>query len=226
MLGVLAAAERMLRGPGSVPDAQARGARRLAALQCVVVFGLFYGVLMGTFTGLAPGRWMQLVYAGIKVPFLLIATFALSVPSFAVLNSLIGLREDLGAAIAAVMESQAVLTVALASLAPVTLLWYVSSANYEAAILFNGLVFGVAALMAQRSLRRSYADLIRRDRRHRTTLRVWLVLYAFVGIQMGWVLRPFIGAPQHPPSFFRAGAWDNAYEIVARMAWRVLTGAD
>ena len=26
-------------------------------------------------------------------------------------------------------------------------------------------------------------------------LRTWLVIYVFVGIQMGWVLRPFIGDP-------------------------------
>ena len=30
---------------------------------------------------------------------------------------------------------------------------------------------------------------------------------------------------KHPPSLFREGAWDNAYEIVARMAWRMLTGS-
>ena len=31
-------------------------------------------------------------------------------------------------------------------------------------------------------------------------LRTWLVIYVFVGIQMGWVLRPFVGSPvcSHP----------------------------
>jgi hypothetical protein len=55
-------------------------------------------------------------------------------------------------------------------------------------------------------------------------LRAWLVLYAFVGIQMGWVLRPFIGDPFGPVEFFRRGAWDNAYVIVARMIWEQIAG--
>lgn len=29
----------------------------------------------------------------------------------------------------------------------------------------------------------------------RRTFQVWLVIYALVGAQMGWVLRPFIGSP-------------------------------
>ena len=29
-------------------------------------------------------------------------------------------------------------------------------------------------------------------------LRAWLGVYAFVGIQMGWVLRPFVGQPDRP----------------------------
>lgn len=38
----------------------------------------------------------------------------------------------------------------------------------------------------------------------RTTFRMWLVIYGLVGAQMGWVLRPFIGAPDLPFQWFRA----------------------
>jgi hypothetical protein len=34
-------------------------------------------------------------------------------------------------------------------------------------------------------------------------VRVWMVLYAIVGMQMGWVLRPFIGNPEDPFTWFR-----------------------
>jgi hypothetical protein len=33
--------------------------------------------------------------------------------------------------------------------------------------------------------------------------RVWLVIYALVGAQMGWILRPFIGSPNMPFQFLR-----------------------
>jgi hypothetical protein len=55
-------------------------------------------------------------------------------------------------------------------------------------------------------------------------LRAWLIVFAFVGIQMGWVLRPFIGHPRGPTTFFREGAWGKAYVEVAGMIRDVLAG--
>jgi hypothetical protein len=34
--------------------------------------------------------------------------------------------------------------------------------------------------------------------------RCWVILFGLVGAQMGWVLRPFIGAPNRPFAWFRA----------------------
>jgi len=56
-------------------------------------------------------------------------------------------------------------------------------------------------------------------------LRAWLVIYVFVGIQMGWVFRPFIGDPSAPVQFFRKGSWSNAYEFVFQLIWDVVRGA-
>ena len=49
-------------------------------------------------------------------------------------------------------------------------------------------------------------------------------MYAFIGIQMGWVLRPFIGDPELPVRLFRPSAWGNAYVEVVDTIWAVLTG--
>lgn len=32
---------------------------------------------------------------------------------------------------------------------------------------------------------------------------MWVVIYALVGAQMGWLLRPFIGSPDMPFTWFR-----------------------
>jgi hypothetical protein len=37
----------------------------------------------------------------------------------------------------------------------------------------------------------------------RNVLQIWLIVFALVGAQMGWVLRPFIGHPGTPFSWFR-----------------------
>ena len=75
-------------------------------------------------------------------------------------------------------------------------------------------MFAVASFSAQWMLRRDYLPLIRKDPKHRWMLRAWIVIYVFVGIQMGWVLRPFIGDPDVPVQFFRENSWSNAYEVV------------
>ena len=158
----------------------------------LILFGILYGTAMGTFGGVRGDRLLQVVYSGVKVPLLLFATFAIGLPSFFVVNTLFGLRRDFNQAIRALVATQAGLAIILASLAPLTLLWYASSSDYPSAILFNGVAFGVASITAQGLLRAYYRPLIERNHRHRWVLRVWIVIYVFVGIQMGWVPGPLI----------------------------------
>lgn len=186
-----------------------------ATIAAVVVGGAGYGAVMGAFGGVAGERIMQLVYSAVKVPLLLAATTALALPSFFVLNTLAGLRADFPAAVAAVLRAQGVVALALVSLAPLVGVWYVSGAGYPAATAFNGGMFFAASLAGQWRLRRTFRPLVARNPRHRLTLAAWLTVYVFVGIQMGYVLRPFVGDPQRRPTFFRPGAWGNAYVVVA-----------
>lgn len=219
VITALHSADGLLRGD----DRLAHGTNPLRHLALVVAlmvgFGLIYGGVMGSYGG---GRPLQMLYSAVKVPLLLSATFVLSLPSFFVLNTLLGLRDDFGRAIRALIATQAGLTIILASFAPFTALWYVSVADYDGAKMFNLLMFGVASITAQLMLRRFYQPLIARDRRHRLLMRIWLVIYAFVGVQMGWVLRPFIGNPNDPTRFFRTEAWGNAYLEVIDSLGRVL----
>jgi len=212
----------LLRGREPVSGAPGGGilAERAAIL---VVAGLGYGAAMGSFGGLAGERLLQLAYSAVKVPLLLAVAFGVSLPSFFVLNTLLGVREDFERVLHGLVASQATTTVALLSLAPFTLLWYASAADYDLALLFNGAMFAAASLAGQWALRRHYTPLIRRSPKHRVLFRIWLGIFVFVGIQTAWVLRPFVGNPALPVQFFRADAWGNAYEFIAKLLWRALT---
>lgn len=198
------------------------GSRFRQQILQIICFGVLYGCAMGTFGGVGGERIWQLVFSAVKVPMLLLITFMLALPSFFVMNNLVGVGEDFPRVLRALVTTQAVLTIVLASLAPFTLLWYASSSNYRIAIFFNGLMFAIASITAQFWLQRHYEVLIARDARHRGLMRLWLLLYAFVGIQMGWVLRPFVGDPNNTVEFFRADSWGNAYVILAQMLYRML----
>lgn len=192
--------------------------RELIAIICF--FGMIYGSMMGTFS-VSPQRWQQPLYSAIKVPALLLITGALSLPSFFVFHTLLGLRNDFRKALAALLTAQAGLTIVLASLAPVTLVYYSAASSYPLAVLWNGGMFALATASGQFILRRQYRPLINANPRHRWMLIVWMMTYIFVGMQMGWVLRPFVGSPDIAPAFFRENAWTNAYVHI----WRLLSGA-
>lgn len=206
-------------------EAETPAWRRLLALGSVMLgFGLIYGGLMGTFGGVTPDRLPQIAFSAVKVPMLLGITFAISLPSFFVVNTLLGLRDDFGQVVRALVATQAGLTIVLAALGPLTVFWYLSVPDYALAKLFNGLVFLTASVAGQVQLARHYRPLIARNPAHRWTLRIWVVIYTFVGIQLGWTLRPFIGAADLRTTFFRQDAWTNAYVEVARLVWSLLGG--
>ena len=47
----------------------------------------------------------------------------------------------------------------------------------------------------------------------RTVFRCWVALFALVGAQMGWVLRPFVGDPSRPFAWFRVRE-SNIFEAI------------
>ncbi len=175
--------------------------------------------------GCFAGRPLQMIYSALKVPLLFGVTFMISLPAFFVLNTLAGLRNDFRDIIRAVAATQAGVCVILMSLSPYTLLWYASSSDYRSAVVFNTIVFGTSSLAGQLLLVRFYRPLVQRNSRHRLMLKTWLVIFAFVGIQTGWMLKPFIGSPNRPAEFLRASDWTNAYVAVFRLFARVLFGS-
>ena len=183
----------------------------------IVCFGPIYGGFMGSYHFVSPDRIWQIVFSGVKMPLLLGATTLLCLPAFWVLNTVLGLRDDLGRALQAVLAGQAGLSVTLASLAPMTRFWYFSVSSYRGALLFNVAMFAVATIAGYLVTFRYYRPLIEKHAFHRIAIFAWFVLYAFTGIQMGWTLRPFVGSPDLPASFFRAEPFSNAYVVVTRL---------
>lgn len=222
MANLLVQATGILRGEFSFAPFEPPRKVITRLIAFIMVCGFGYGAVMGTFGGLGGERVWQVIYSAAKVPLLLFATFLVSLPSFFVFNTLFGLRSDFPQVIGVLFATQAGLTVLLLALAPYTALWYVSSSNYDAAVIFNGVMFGMASLGAQWLLSRSYQPLITANPKHRVMLRVWLGIYIFVGIQMGWILRPFVGDPSLPVQFFRREVWGNAYVEVVKKIWNAL----
>jgi hypothetical protein len=71
----------------------------------------------------------------------------------------------------------------------------------------NVAIFAITGFIGIKFLYQGMQLLSKEDEEGLTTrmsiLRFWLILYAFVGTQLAWTLRPFFGTPDSPFVLFR-----------------------
>lgn len=180
------------------------------AVRLVLLFAPIYGLCAGSFSVGDPGRAPLALYSAVKMPVLVLGTTMLCLPAFFVIHVVSGLRREFGGAIGRVLHAQAVVSILLASMGPLIVVLYTGTGSHRAAVLGNGLVFLTAMLGG------AWAAWRVGGRRRVWTLALWVALYTVVGIQLAWMLRPFIGSPGSPVRFFRDGAFTNGYIVVFR----------
>ena len=209
----------VLRGPAT----PARARPRLVTLLVVMVLAAaVYGAAMGSYRALLEGAGWQVLFSALKVPLFLLGTLALTLPSFLVLNSLCGFRHEAPVVLRALLEQQAALAIVLASLAPLTLFWYLTGLHYHSAIVLNLGMVVLACLASHRVLYRAYRPLFLADARHYLLVTFWQILFVFVAVQMAWILRPFVGVPHSPGVLLRHEQYRNVYEMIVTTLWRAL----
>jgi len=172
-------------------------------LLVVLVVTAFHGAAIGSL-GVRP---RAMLYGAIKLPILFSCATLLCLPNLYVVHACCGLRKDFDASVRGILCAQGTAAVTLVALAPVVLFAYACDASYPAALLVNATAFALAAWAAQVALSRHLAPLIARDGRHRRIVVAWFVLHAFVATKVSWILRPFVGDPELPVAFLRAGQW-------------------
>jgi hypothetical protein len=180
----------------------------------VLALGAAYGACMASF-GLMRGRGygvLHLAAVMLKVPALFLLTLGVTFPSLYVFSALAGSQHDARRTLRLLLAATAVNAVVLASFGPVTLFFTFSTRSHAFVQLLNAVFFAIAGLVALRLLWKQLLPAFeagevtaRRSARSRAAYLVaaWLGVYALVGAQMAWVLRPFIGAPGAEPAVFR-----------------------
>jgi hypothetical protein len=220
-----ASSARARRAARAVEDLLARGGVPSAtrAVGVVLLAAPVYGLAMGSASVDTLARIPFMLIAAIKTPMLLLVTTAVCTPAYCTLLLVVGLRQDARAALRALCEAQAVAAVTLAAFSPLVLVAYSALNDHNARILANVALFALAAVCAQKAARERFAPLLAQSRRHAVLLALWLIAYAFVGVQLGWTLRPFLGSPGTEPRFFREAAFTNAYVELWQIAGRAFT---
>jgi hypothetical protein len=157
----------------------------------ICVFTFLYGVVMGSYHS-----FLQSLVAGLKVTFLFLCAIIICFPSFFVIQQVLGSKMTLRQMMIIVL-SGLVLTSAIAlSFSPIIILFQITGGNYHflqllhvAIFIFSG-IFGMRLMVEALKFACEKKDIY--PRIGVTVFRIWIIILAFVGIQLAWNLRPFL----------------------------------
>ncbi|RKZ31151.1 actin-binding WH2 domain-containing protein [bacterium] len=160
-------------------------------LGCVILFGI-YGIVMGAYN--SP---FQAISSAIKVPVLFLLALIICYPALFIFNILLGSKLSLGQSLALLLSAFALSSCILASFAPIALFFMLIGSSYAFLRLLHVAIFAVAGLAGMKTLNdglvyacEKYSTYPRQGVR---VFKVWIIIFAFVGTQLAWNLRPFLG---------------------------------
>jgi hypothetical protein len=158
-----------------------------------------YGALLGSTHSLR-----QTLSSAAKLPLLCLVTLLICAPALYIFGVLFGANQRLSQSVALVLAAISITGVLLFALAPVALFFSVTTPDaYQAFKLLNVAFFVIAGGSGAACLNRGLKVVSagtpgRAAKSHRLVFCLWLVLYGFVGSQVAWTLRPFVGYPSAP----------------------------
>jgi hypothetical protein len=190
--------------------------------------------------GAAMGWWrdpQQALYVAIKFPLIILLTTAGNVLLNAMLAPLLGLNIPFRQSFSAILMSFVIAAAILGAFSPLMafLVWNappmspeaVSGTTYSFIKLTNVAAIAFAGAVGNARLFQLLARLGGRRAVAFRVLFAWLAGNLFLGSQLSWILRPFIGSPSLPVEFFRATALHgNFYENVCHSLLQILQQFD
>jgi hypothetical protein len=192
-------------------------------LTAVGLLGLTYGAFMGLYAVMRGGEGSvrQLGSAMLKVPLLFLLTLLVTFPSLYVFSALAQSRLTFTTTLRLLLAAMTVNMALLASFGPVTGFFTLSTESYPFMVVLNVIFFSVSGLVGLNFLGKALSGLFEAGATPESRVfHVWTFIYAVVGAQMGWILRPFIGDPGSPFELFRIrqgnffiAAWDAMWNL-------------
>ncbi len=170
-------------------------------------------VLGDGFYGFTVGLWhapLQAWYTAVKFPLLVLLTCGANALLNGMLAQVIGLELSFRQTTQTILLSFALAALILGALSPVVLflLWNtpplgVVSTAYNVLLSTHVFVIAFAGIIGNLRLLRLLLALSGSPGLARVTLVCWLAGNLFLGSQLAWVLRPFVGSPGLPIEFLR-----------------------
>jgi hypothetical protein len=156
---------------------------------CACTF--IYGMVMGSYHS-----FLQSAVAGIKVVFLFLCTLLICFPSFFIIQQVLGSKMKLRQMMIIVLSGFVLTSVIALSFSPVVIFFQITGGNYHFLQLLHVVIFIFSGIFGMRLI----VDALKFACEKRSiypqigvnVFRIWILILAFVGIQLSWNLRPFL----------------------------------
>jgi len=174
----------------------------LTQLLIICLFAFFYGVVMGSYHS-----FIQSLVAGVKLIVLFLSTVILCFPSFFIVQQVLGSKMSFRQMTMVVLGG-VVLTATIAlSFAPIVIVFQVTGGNYHFLQLLHVAIFIFAGIFGMRLMVDALKYVCDQKNIYPqigvTVFRIWVIILAFVGIQLAWNLRPFLCEKNEEFKWFR-----------------------
>ena len=192
-----------------------------AYLVITAILSLFYGITMGASSfvvGFDRGA-MQMASSGVKIPALYLMTVLVCFPVLFVILVLMGSRLSFMQTLALILLALTLNSILLAAFAPIILFFIITNSSYDFVKLLHVGVMGFSGLWAMAALWHGLREMCEKSdlypKQAVRILQIWILIFGFVGTQMAWSLRPFVGNPGEPFQIVRPNQDGNFYGAVA-----------
>ncbi len=150
-----------------------------------------YGLVMGSYSG-----FLQALSAGVKVPFMFLLSLLICFPAFFVLQFILGSTMKLSQMTVIILSGYVLTGAIMVSFAPIAVLFVLTGGNYYFLQLLHIAIFSVAGIFGMKTvldaLKYSCEQKNVYPRTGVVVFRFWVIILAFVGIQLAWNLQPFL----------------------------------
>jgi hypothetical protein len=199
----------------------------------ILITGLsfVYGATMGA-SGFAMGLQrggLQMAASGLKVPALYLLTLLICFPVLFIVLVLMGSRLKFSQTLALILLAVTLNAILLAAFAPIVLFFIVTGCSYDFAKMLHVAVMGFSGLWAMGALWQGLREMCETSdlypKQAVRILQVWILIFGFVGTQMAWSLRPFVGSPTRGFQLVRPELDGNFYSAVAHSVGNIFRDA-
>jgi hypothetical protein len=168
----------------------------------VNVLALIYGIVMGCYNG-----FYQALSSAFKMPLLFSLLIIICFPAFYVVQSVLGSRLSLAQMVSIILSGFVYTTSIMVSFSTIVLFFLITGGNYAFIQLLHVAVIALAGIFGMKHIIDALKHACEKKNIYPKTgiivFRFWIVILFFVGSQLSWSLRPFIGSKGMPFELFR-----------------------